>query len=345
MRPGRGRRLVRVGPVSAQVDLRAAACTALALGALLVLAGWGLTLGRFPIPAGDLVRALVGRGDRETAFILLELRLPRILTAAMVGAMLAMSGTIFQGLLRNPLVSPDIVGVNAGATLAAVFWIVHRLPAAGLPAAAFLGALAAAGTIYVLTWRGRIDPMRLILVGIGVGALLNAGTGWLLVRHSIYQVSEAVLWMSGSVYASDWQDVGVLAAGLAVLAPAGAALMGPLRVLQLGELSARGLGMPVERTWLALTAVGCALSGLAVSVAGPVGFVAFAVPHFARMLVGALPSPEFYLFSGALGALLVLAADLFAQHALPVSLPVGVVTAALGGPYFLFLLYRTSVRR
>lgn len=257
--------------------------------------------------------------------------------------MLAMSGAIFQGLVRNPLVSPDVIGINAGASAAAVLWIVTGLPPALLPLAALGGALAAAAAIYLLTWRGRIASSRLIVVGIGVNALLNAAVTFLLVHARINDASRAVLWMTGSLYASEWGDVRLLALALVLLGTLGAVLMPELRVLQLGDLGAAALGMPVERRRLVLLFTGCALAAVAVSVAGPVGFVALMVPHAARLLAGPM-SGGVFLFTGLLGGVLLLGADLLAQHGLPTSLPVGVVTAALGAPYFLLVLYRTGAK-
>ena len=242
--------------------------------------------------------------------------------------------------MRNPLVSPDIIGINAA--LGRLLWIVTRQPLTYLPAVAFAGGLAAAVAIYALTWRGHISGARLILVGMGMNAMLTATTTYLLTRAEINDASRAVLWMTGSVYGSDWADVRLLTISLAVLVPVGAALMRSLRVLQLGDLTAHTLGMPVERIRLFLMMIGCALSGIAVSVAGPIGFVALMVPHFARMLAGSMTAGVFFL-TGLLGAALVLGADMIGQHAAGVSLPVGVVTSALGAPYFLFLLYRTRV--
>lgn len=336
-------RHVQAAGLSFRINLRVLVLTGVALAALVALGAWGLTLGSFHLPLGDVVRALIGRGSRDADFIVLGLRLPRVLTATLLGPMLAMSGAIFQGLVRNPLVSPDLIGINAGASLAAVFWIVTKQPHGLLPLVAFAGALGAATAIYLLTWRGQIAGARLILVGIGANALLTAATSWLIVRSGIYDAAAAVLWMTGSVYGSNWTDVAVLAVSAAVLAPVGIGLMRSMQVMQYGDLTARSLGMPLERTRLALMLVGCALSGVTVAVAGPVGFVAFMVPHMSRMVSGPMSGGVFVL-TGVLGGILVLGADLVGQHALPVSLPVGVVTAALGAPYFLFLLYRTNAR-
>lgn len=336
-------RLVQAGPFAFRVDPGMVARVAGAWLALLALGAWGLTLGSYRLPVIDVVRSLLGAGTADAQFIVMTLRLPRVLAAMLVGPALAMSGAIFQGLLRNPLVSPDVIGVNAGASVAAVYWIVTHRPPALLPLIAFAGALVAAAFVYLLTWRGHISGARLILVGIGANALLTAATTAIFLRADVYEAASAYRWMTGSLAGSDWSDVITLAVALAVLVPPGLVLMWPLRALQYGDLTARSLGLSVEGVRLALMAVGCGLSAAAVSVAGPVGFVAFMVPHLARMLAGP-PGGGLFLFTGALGGLLLLGADLVGQHALPVSLPVGVITAALGAPYFLFLLYRTNAR-
>lgn len=332
-----------VGGVGGRVDTRVLGLVGAGLLALVAVGAWGMTLGSFRVPVDEVVRSVLGAGQREYDFIVLTLRFPRVLAAALIGALLAMSGGIFQGLVRNPLVSPDIIGINAGASLAAVAWIVTRQDQALLPPVAFAGAVGAAAAIYLLSWKGRIAGTRLILVGIGLNAMLSAATTFLIVRFPIEQVSSAILWMAGTVYGADWADVRTLGLGLLVLLPLAVGLMWPLRVLQLGDTTAQTLGLPLERTRLGLVVVGCALSATAVSIGGGIGFVAFVVPHLARMLAGPMTGGVM-LLTAVLGALLLLGADLIGQHALPVSLPVGVVTAALGAPYFLFLLYRTNAR-
>lgn len=338
-----GVRVIRLGAFSFRVRLRVAGLVAVAAVVVVGLMAWSLTLGNYALSLAEIYGALKGTASADARFIVVDLRLPRLLTAVAVGSMLAMSGAIFQGILRNPLVSPDIIGINAGASVGALLLIVTRQPLAYLPAAAFVGGLVAAAAIYALTWRGHISGARLILVGMGMNAMLTATTTYLLTQAEIRDASRAVLWMAGSVYGSDWGDVRLLVVSLAVLVPLGAALMWSLRVLQLGDLTAHTLGMPVERIRLFLIITGCALSGIAVSVAGPIGFVALMVPHFARMLAGPMTAGVFVL-TGLLGAALVLGADMIGQHATGVSLPVGVITSALGAPYFLYLLSRTRVR-
>lgn len=308
---------------------------------LVAVMAWTMSLGTFPVPLPDVVTTTFGTGTGEFDFVVRTLRLPRTLAAAGVGMALAISGAIFQGLVRNPLVAPDIIGVMAGASLAAVTLIVVFRTPSVVPLGAGLGALAAAALVSALTWRGGISGHRLVLVGIGVNAVLVSLTTLVFVRFPVEEIAPAVLWTTGTLYARTWQQVGWMGVGLVVLVPAALALVPRLRVLQLGDASAASLGVHPERSRTALLVVGAALAGLAVAVAGPVGFVALMVPHAARMLLGAL-SGGVLVVTGLLGALLVLVSDLLAQHALPVSLPVGVVTAAVGAPYFLYLLYRTN---
>lgn len=328
--------------LSARVNLRTAVLVALVSTLALAVAAWTMTLGEFPVPVRDVITTTLGLGDGAYDFVVRTLRLPRTLAALLVGGALGMSGAIFQGLVRNPLVAPDIIGITAGASLAAVFLIVTGAPTGLIPLAALVGSLAATAALYGLTWRQGIAGHRLVLVGIGVEAVLAALTWLLVVRFPIEQVTPAVLWMTGTLHARGWEHVVWLAIGLAVLMPAALALMPGLRVIQLGDDTGRALGARVQTVRTGLLTVGAALAAAAVAVAGPVDFVALITPHIAVMLAGPLTGGVL-LLAAALGALLVAASDLVAQHAFsPLSLPVGVVTAAVGAPYFLFLLYRSN---
>ena len=310
----------------------------------LAAAAWTMTLGDFPVPLSQVVATTVGLGSGEYDFVVRTLRLPRTLAAAGVGVALGTSGAIFQGLVRNPLVAPDIIGVTTGASVAAVSVIVTGAPVALLPIAAFGGAVVTAALIYMLTWRGGITGNRLVLVGIGVNAVMAALTTFLIVRFPIDQVAQAVLWQTGTLYGRTWEHVVWVGLGLAVLLPLAGMLMSRLRAIQLGDDAATALGTRVEWSRAALLVVGSGLAAIAVAVAGPVGFVALMVPHVARMLLGPLTGGVLVV-AGVIGAVVVLTSDLIAQHAFsPVSLPVGVVTAAVGAPYFLFLLYRSNAR-
>jgi iron complex transport system permease protein len=163
------------------------------------------------------------------------------------------------------------------------------------------------------------------------------------VRFPIEITRPAIVWSMGSIYAADWRDVKLLAISLAVLAPIAVILMESLRALQFGDTVTRSLGVPLERTRLTLIVVGCLLAAVSVALAGPIGFVALIIPHMARMIAGP-PTGSVLIFTALLGAILMLTSDMVAQHALPVTVPVGVVTGAVGAPYFLFLLYRSNQR-
>jgi iron complex transport system permease protein len=315
-----------------------------ALVALAVVAtmAWSMVLGTTRIPFPAVAATVLGFGSGEHDFVVLTLRLPRTLAAAGVGIALATSGAVFQSLLGNPLVAPDIVGVTAGASLAAVALIVvYRNPAVA-PVGAVLGAVGATALLYVLTWRRGVTGQRLVLVGIAVHALLTALVTLVLVRFPVEQISSAVLWLTGTLFAADWQQVRWLFVGLLLLLPAALALMPQLRALELGAQVAGALGARTQLARAALLLVAAALAAVGVAVAGPVGFVALVVPHVARLLLGPLTGGVL-IVAGLLGALLVLLSDMVAQHLLsPVSLPVGVITAAVGAPYFLFLLLRSN---
>jgi iron complex transport system permease protein len=331
-------------PLSVRLSLRTLSIGVVVAAIVCAVAAWSMTLGDFPLSLSDVVRATFGIGDVDGQhdFIVRTLRLPRVLCAVLVGAALAASGAIFQGLVRNPLVSPDIIGVNAGAALVAVFLIVVTSSTGLLPLGAFAGAVVTAFLVYAATWRNGISGHRLVLVGIGVTAVLSALTTLILVRYPVEQIAPAVLWTTGTLNGSGWRHVVVLVIGLALLLPTTLWLTRHLGTLQLGDDSARSLGIRAEPTRAALIALGAALAAIAVAVGGPIGFVALISPHIARMLAGPLTAGVL-LLSTLVGAAMLTGSDLVAQHAFgSLSLPVGVVTAAVGAPYFLFLLYRTN---
>jgi iron complex transport system permease protein len=334
---------VRVGGIALRVSPRVMAMTAATALAVVAVAVWALSLGSFAMSWGDALAAARGLGSADQVFVVQTLRLPRIAAAILIGAALAVAGAIFQGVVRNPLVSPDIIGIDSGASLVAVFWIITGQPAHLLPLAAFAGALVVAATIYILTWKRGVDSDRLILVGIGVGAAVTAGITFFTVRYPVEIVRPAEFWLMGSLTGSTWNDARTVLTATVVLAPCALLLARLLRTLQLGDDITRGLGVPLERLRMGLLVVGCGLAATAVAVAGPIGFVALMVPHVARMLAGPI-SAGVILFTATLGALFLMAADIVAQHGLPVTLPVGAITAAVGAPYFLFLLYRSHAR-
>jgi iron complex transport system permease protein len=304
-----------------------------------LLAVWALTLGDYPISVTATARAVVGDGPRADLLVVQRWRLPRVLAALLAGAALACSGALLQSLLRNPLASPDVLGINMGAATVAVAAIVLGVPGALLPAGALAGAVGAALLLGAFAWRGGIGTDRLVLVGIGLHTGLYAAKTFLVVRFPDDVVSSAVLWTVGTLYNRGWLDVGLAATALAVLLPVAVVLLRLLGVLDLGDDLAAGLGLRVRRTRVAVLACAVALAATGVALAGPLPFVALAVPFLARLLAGPL-APRTLLLAALLGAALLLAADVLAQHALPTSLPAGVVTASLGAPVFFWLLWR-----
>lgn len=306
------------------------------LAAALLVLGWvSLTLGE--TTTAEVARTLLGSGDGGSDFVLLRLRLPRLVLAVLVGVAFALAGALFQTVLRNPLASPDILGVSGGASLsAAAAILLGGLSGAAVSLSAFGGALAVAVAIYVLAWREGVSGYRFVLIGVGLAFLINAGLGYLITRSGLNEVREALVWMVGSIGTPEWGDVAVLGVALGVLLPVVALLAARVRILQLGDDTAGGLGVRVETTRLASLAVAVALAAVATAFAGPVAFVAFVSAPIARRL---LPTAGLALLPAALvGAVLVLGGDLVGQHVLGLKVPVGVVTGVIGAPYLLWLL-------
>lgn len=312
---------------------------------LAALAGFAASLAKGSVTIGgeDVWAAIVSQGQAGTqGQIVWNIRLPRALTALLVGVHLALAGALLQGVMRNPLADPHIIGVSSGAGLAGVIILVlfpHQDYL--VTPVAFLGALGAAGLIYLLAWKGNIRPTRIILAGVAVSAFLNAGISSLLVFFSD-RVHGALMWMVGGLAARSWPHVELLwpytlfGATLALCAAA------RLNLLGLGDEMARGLGIRVEMSRLCLTALAALLAASAVSIVGLLGFVGLIVPHGARLLVG---SDYRYLLpaSAALGAAMLTWSDLAARTLFsPVEIPVGIIMALAGAPFFLYLLRRES---
>jgi iron complex transport system permease protein len=321
--------------------VRTTIVTAALAGVVVVAFCVSISVGDFPIPLREVVPAILGAGTDDSEFIVRTLRLPRAITGVLVGVSFGLSGAIFQGLARNPLASPDIIGIDAGASAAAVFCIVVLDATAGVTSAgALVGALAAAVAIYVLAWTSGVSPYRLVLVGIGIAALLTSTTQYLLTRAEIFDAQRAVVWLTGSLNGRGWEHVRSVLVADAVLIPVLAVLAGSLRTMQLGDDAAKGLGVRVERDRLAVVLIAVALAAMATAAAGPVIFVAFVAPPIARRLTR---DPLAFVTAALVGAAVVLLSDLVARRMFaPTELPVGVVTGVVGAPYLLWLLARTN---
>lgn len=310
--------------------------------AVAVVAVVSLSLGEIDIPAADVVNALLGLDDGGSAYIVNELRLPRALVAVLAGAAFGVSGAIFQSIVRNPLASPDIIGVTAGAGAAAVVsMLLLGWSGVAVSAAALVGALATAAAIYLLAWRDGVTGGRLVVIGIAMAAMLTGIVSFTMTRADVYDARDALVWLTGSLNAKTWATVRILAPGLAVLfAPALVAARW-LRALRMGDEAAIAIGVPVERARLGLITIAVALAALATAAVGPVAFVAFVSGPIARRLTG--PGGTAVVPAGLVGALVMVTSDVIAQHAVAsVQFPVGVVTAIVGAPYLLWLLARTG---
>ena len=308
--------------------------------ALLALLVWSVGTGEIAIPPGDVVATLLGGGDRSTGFVIETLRLPRALTGALIGIALGAAGAIFQSITRNPLGSPDIVGFVQGASAAAVLEIVvFGGGTYAIAAGAVAGGLVTALVVYGLSARGGVQGYRLVLVGIGVSAILIAVTDYLLTRSTLEQAQAAQVWLTGSLNGRGWEHVRPIALALVLLLPATALLIRPLRMLELGDDSARALGVAVERSRLALVLIAVGLTAVATAAAGPIVFVALAAPQIARRLTRA--SGPGVACAALMGGVLLLGADCASRWLFgDAVLPVGVMTGVCGGVYLTWLLTR-----
>lgn len=332
----RGKRGTRAGRI-------AAVCTVLTL--LLVLgASTRLALGARIASPSDILAVLTGGGRGALRFMILEDRLPAVMAAVLAGAALALAGGLFQRLLRNPLASPDVIGVGFGASAATVFGLLV-LGWGGwlLTGAAMLGALLVSGAILLMSLGKGDMGARLVLSGIAIGAALSAVVNLHLTRTDVRQASDALRWLIGSVTDVSWEQLAVLAPAVAVLCVCAAAVSGRLGLLELGDDVARALGVRVVLARCAIVGVGAALCAVAVAVVGPLSFVALMSHPLASRLLGGRGNLAVTTLTGAT---LVVVSDLLAAHFFGVGhgLPVGVVTGALGAVFLLVLLTRERSR-
>ncbi|KAA0011441.1 iron ABC transporter permease [Billgrantia pellis] len=330
------------GRLSLRLDRRTLTVALLLALALFISALVSLGLGSQATPPSAVLEALLFPERSDIALIVHEIRLPRIMLAILVGACLGVAGLLLQGLVRNPLASPDVIGITGGASLAAVAFLAlggTALGEAWLPLAALVGALLVALAILALAGRG-VTPARLVLVGIGLAAALGAATTLILVLSPDTTAMQAYVWLTGSLYAAQWREVAALAPWAALGLPLALGLARHLDALALGDDLATGLGSAVRGTRLSLLLLAVALSGAAVAFAGGLSFLGLLAPHIARRLVarghtGLVPA------SALVGALILLHADLLGRLAfLPRDLPAGIFVAGIGAPFFVYLLYR-----
>lgn len=315
---------------------------AIAIGVLAVLVVAGLTMGSFPITPWEVPGVIL---DPDAGFgrrVVLEWRLPRALAALAFGAALALSGAVFQTMTRNPLGSPDVIGFSTGAYTGAIVAIALAGQATlSVTGGALVGGLATAVVVYALAYRRGLSGFRLVVVGIGVTAMLHAVNTWMLLRLLPEVAMSAAIWGVGSLGDVTWTQLLLAVLPLAAAVVLLLVALPALRQLELGDDAARAHGLRLEPARLGILAIGVALTAIVTATTGPIAFVALTAPQIAKRLVGGSGLP--LGASAIVGAALLLAADLVAQHALT-DIPAGVVTVVLGGVYLVVLLVRETRR-
>ncbi|MFI2103940.1 FecCD family ABC transporter permease [Isoptericola sp. NPDC019693] len=329
--------VVRRGRVSGLVGVRSAVVCALLVALVLALGIVALGIGTYQLSPAQVVGALLGTDDDAKARLLVVTwRLPRVLFAVACGISLAISGAIFQSLTRNPLGSPDVIGFSTGSYTGVVLMtlVVGSTGYLDRAAAALVGGCATAAVVYLLSLsRNSVRPFRLIIMGIGVGALLGSLNSALMLSTDLDAAMLTAVWAAGSLYGLGHAQLWPMVALLLVLLPLAALLAPSLRQLELGDDAARGLGVRASRVQVSAVIVGVALTALVTAAAGPIAFIALAAPHVARRLTRG--SGLVLVPSALVGAFLLLASDVAAQQ---LGFPVGVVTVSVGGGYLVWLL-------
>ncbi len=316
----------------------------LMLGLLVVLATLFVTslmVGQTFYPLSEVVEVVLGGNVPGASFTVGDLRLPRAVLALLAGAAFGLSGTTFQTLLRNPLASPDIIGISSGASAAAVIGIVIlELEQGAVAALALVSALATALLIYVLSFKDGVVGTRLILIGIGIASMLDSVVAYVIIRAAQWDLQVAMRWLTGSLNGATWDQVLPLALATAAFTPVLLLQARRLSLMEQGDDSATALGVRVEQTRLFSILAAVALISFATAAAGPVAFVAFLSGPIAARVVGA--GGSLMVPAALVGALLVGTADLLGQYAFGTRYPVGVITGVLGAPYLVHLLIRTQ---
>ena len=325
------------------VDRRAVMVTVCAGAVVLGLMILALLLGDFPLTIGEMAGVLLGQGEGLARTVVLEWRLPRAIAAVLFGAALAVSGALFQTVTRNPLASPDIMGLANGSYTGMILALVvlgGSWPM--LVTGSLVGGLAAAAVIYLLALRDGLQGFRFIMVGIGVSAILASFNTWLLLRVDVDVALFASAWGAGTLNTITPATLIPTGFGIIVLLCLLPAVIVPLRQLSLGDDAAASTGAAVKPARLAAIAIAIGLVSAVTAVSGPIAFIALSAPQITRRLAGTAEIP--LAASAVVGGLLLLASDLVAQHVIPVTLPVGVVTVVLGGLYLVWLLVREARR-
>ncbi|MGV8146178.1 MAG: FecCD family ABC transporter permease [Alkaliphilus sp.] len=305
---------------------------------LIILAVISLRFGSVRYSTMEIIHALVDGSDSTIRTIVMNIRMPRTALAMLVGASLATSGALLQAVLRNPLASPGLIGVISGASLAAItIMLVFPALTALVPIAAFIGGVIATMLVFTLAWKKGMSTIRIILAGVAVNAMLGGGTSLLSVLYSD-RIQGIIMWLNGTLAGKSWEQVKLLLPHVAIGLLVAFLCINTANSLQLGDEAAKNLGVKINLARIVLCATAAFLAGISVAVVGIIGFIGLIVPHVSRLLVGS--DYRFMLPSSAiLGALLLVSADIVARTVFsPIELPVGVIMAVIGGPFFLYLL-------
>ncbi|MEO3946518.1 iron ABC transporter permease [Gorillibacterium sp. CAU 1737] len=333
----------RRGTASVLIEKKALKTIGALCALFLVLFVGSLSVGSTWIPPHRVLLHLFGAGMESDAYVLGTLRLPRLLLGALVGAALGISGLILQGIIRNPLGSPDMLGITGGASAAAVSFLTFLAGTVSLkwlPLAAILGAAVVSLLVYLLSWNKGVTPIRLVLIGIGFSLAMSSLTTMLMLFGTTYSTTEAFLWLTGSVYGASWSDVRAMLPWLIGFLPLAVLFSKSASAQELGDSVATGLGVKVQLHRFALLGISAALAGSAVAYAGGISFVGLIAPHMARRLVGR-SFGTLIPVTALVGAMTVFLADVAARTLfLPKDLPAGVFVSAIGAPFFIYLLYR-----
>ena len=329
---------IRVGSISVRMagrPLIVGVGLAIAVVAAVLVACF---FGDYPIPAADVLSALLGQGSTGTDFVVLGLRLPRALCAVAIGAALGASGAAFQALTRNPLGSPDIIGFTSGAATGALLQIlIFGGTALAIAGGALVGGLASALIVYLLAMGRGAVGYRLVLVGIGLNALLWAVNSYLLITAKLEDAMSAQVWLIGSLNGRSWDQLWPVVGVCVICLPLLMIAARPLGLLEMGDDAARALGVRADRTRIIIVILAVALAAAATATAGPIAFVALAAPQLAKRLTGSVAVGV--LPAALMGALVLVISDFVAQRLFaPTQLPVGIATGCVGGLYLIWLL-------
>jgi ABC-type Fe3+-siderophore transport system permease subunit len=311
---------------------------------LIILIPISVCFGDVKIPLSVAIDTILHPTDTTETLIIWEYRFPRTIVALLVGISLAVAGALLQAITQNPLAAPNVIGITGGASFFAVvsMILIPNFPVSALPYSAFVGSALAGLLVYLISWKNGVSKERFTLSGIALDALFAAGTTGILV-YSSAGVDAAIVWLAGSFWGRDWTHVSMILPWTLGCLFIILVLYKRINVMLLGDDVATGLGLPVQSTRFILLGLTIVLAGSAVAVSGPVGFIGLVIPHLTRLLVGS-DYKWVISISALLGAILAISSDLLGRTLLaPIEIPVGVVTALLGAPYFLFLLKKSKI--